>query len=77
MPKSREQRIVQTVDELVALGGWTTPDRLEKLGKKAKGQIKRALTDERKKQQLMQQKIDELSRQLDNLGLGTSAHTNL
>ena len=72
-----EQRIIKTVNELVALGGWTTPDRLEKLGQKAKGQIKRALTDERKKQQLMQQKIDELSCQLDNLGLGTGTRSNL
>jgi hypothetical protein len=66
--KSPEQSILDTIDELVALGGY--PDRLEKLGKKAKSQIKIALSDERLRQALIGQKLSELGilvESLDNL----------
>jgi hypothetical protein len=69
--KSPEQGILDTVGKLVALGGWTTPERLDELGNKAKSQIKKALSDERKKQSALRKCLEELGQQIAALGVNT------
>lgn len=66
-PKSPEQRILDTVDELVALSGWTTPDKIQKLGKKTKRLVKKALQDERLQQHEMAMRLSKIKQEISVL----------